>query len=145
GVGHVALSGLVLAEQPRVALDASNGAALLAEADRAGAGGGRDHQRQCQRNEKPRLHECLPGCVFVLTTRDYFYHMCGTRIVIWITVVCAGTIRGAAAWAAKSDAQAFSIRIAGGHSETVPLPQKCLERFNRRRFRHAAPPAPTRD
>src|SRR5258707_6057655 len=46
GAGHVddrALSGLFLTERPGIALNAGESAALLAEADRIGAGVDRDH------------------------------------------------------------------------------------------------------
>src|SRR6266478_1471859 len=56
-----ARAGRMLTEQPGVALDAGKAAALLADPDRARAGGDQDHQRQRQRNEKPRLHDGLPG------------------------------------------------------------------------------------
>ena len=64
GAGDIedeARTGRMLAEQAVVALSAGKATALLADTDRAGAGGDRDHQRQCERNEKPRLHDCLPG------------------------------------------------------------------------------------
>src|SRR5258708_14305352 len=65
GTGYVddrALSGFFLTEQPGIALNAGETAALLAEADGIGACGDRDHQCQCreQRNEVPCFHDCLP-------------------------------------------------------------------------------------
>jgi hypothetical protein len=49
-IGDVALPWFILAEQPGIALNADDGAALFPEADRVGAGRDRDHQRQRRRD-----------------------------------------------------------------------------------------------